>query len=157
KPERLPPQSAEEFRIADGAREEAQVVALQDEIELLLGEVARRGGAMPVLDHGACDVNARPGALPRAIAEIEILDISRRVDLSDAAERGELRGVVERASAAAVQHVAPVFAGQRLIAPKRQPVAAIAQEHRLAGLLAAHARWKANLRAGAEEIGHFIE
>ena len=71
---------------------------------------------MAVLHHGAGHVDGGPAALPGAVAEVEILHVGGLVDLIDVAERAQFGGVVERAAAAAVEHVAAVLAGERLVA-----------------------------------------
>src|ERR1019366_4393050 len=155
--QRLRPQSAEHFRVAGGASHEAQVVDLQNVGELLLRVVARGGGAMAVFHHRARHVHGGPSALPRAIAQVEIFDVGGVVDLIDIAERAQFGGVVERAAPAAVEHVAAVFARQGLVAAHREVFGRTLREHRLAGLLAAHAGGKADLRGGAEKAGDLVE
>ena len=71
---------------------------------------------MAVFDDGTGDVHVGPAALPGAIAEVEIFHVGGVVDLIDIAEGAQFGGVVEGAAAAAVEHVAAIFAGQRLIA-----------------------------------------
>ena len=143
--------------IADGARDEAEIVDLQDVGELFFGVEARGGGAMAVLDHGAGHVDAGPSALPGAIAEIEIFHVGGLVDLIDIAERAQFGGVVERAAAAAVEHVAAVFAGQGLVAAHGEIFGRGLREHGLAGLFAADAGGEADLRGGAEEVGDLLK
>ncbi len=110
---------------------------------------------MAMFDHGAGDVDVGPSALPGAIAEVEIFHVGGFVDLIHIAEGAQFGGVVEGAAAAAVEHVAAVFAGQRLIAAHRKIFGHGLREHRLAGLFAANPGRKANLRGGAEEVGDF--
>ena len=155
--ERLRPELAEDFGIADGARDEAQIVDFQDVVELFFGEEARGGGAMAVFDDCAGHVDVGPSALPGAIAEVEIFHVGGVVDLIDIAERAQFGGVVERAAAAAVEHVAAVFAGQGLVAAHGEVFGRGLREHGLAGLFAAHAGGEADLRGGAEEVGDLLK
>ena len=112
---------------------------------------------MAMFDDGAGHVHAGPAALPGAIAEVEIFHVGGFVDLIDIAQRAQFGGVVERAAAAAVEHVAAVFAGQGLIAAHGEIFGRGLREDGLAGLLAADAGREADLRGGAEEVGDLVE
>ena len=112
---------------------------------------------MAVFDHGAGDVDVGPSALPGAIAEVEIFHVGGFVNLVDIAQRAQFCRVVEGAAAAAVEHVAAVFARQRLIAAHGKIFGHRLREHRLAGLFAAHPGREPDLRGGAEQIGDFRE
>ncbi len=112
---------------------------------------------MAVLDHRARHVHAGPSALPGAVAEVEVFHVGRLVGLIHAAQRAQPGGVVERAAAAAVEHVAQVLARKRLVAADGEIFRVGLRHHRLAGLLAADALGEADLRRGAEEAGHPLE
>ncbi len=156
-PQRLPPEPAEDRGIAHGARDEAQVVAFQDLFELRFAVVARGGGAVAVFHHRAGRVDGGPAALPGPVAQVEILHVGRLVDLVHVAERGQFRGVVERAAAAAVQDPGAVLAGERFVAAHREVFGGGLGEDRLAGLFAALAGGEADLRGGAEKVGDLVE
>src|SRR5258708_3399006 len=110
-----------------------------------------------MLGHSSGDEHGRPALLPGAIAEIEVLYISRFIDRVDAAERAQLRGIVERASAASVEHVAEILAGNGRLAAHGEILRRGLREHGLAGLLAPLPGRKADLRRRAKQIGHLRE
>ena len=150
-------QAAEQSGVADGPRQELQIVDLEDPLQLVRGEVARGGGAVAVLDHGAGDVHGGPAAPPCPIPQVQVFDVGRLVGFVHSAQRAQFRGVIERATAAAVEDIGVVFRRQRLVATDGEVERPAPGHDGFAGLFAAHARGETDLRAGAEEVRDTVE
>src|SRR6185312_3777360 len=112
---------------------------------------------MPVLHYRAATVHGSPPALPRLISEIEILHISRIVDLGNPAQSQQLFCIEQRASAATVKNPRQTFIRQRLIAPHWKIHLIGAPPHCFTGFLSARAGRKNDLRRRAEKVRHTIE
>ena len=137
--------------------QEPQIIAFDESIHLRRRVIAGSGGAMPVLDLCSRAKDRRPAAFPRAIAEVEIFHIGRIVDLADAADRTQFRGIEQGTTAAAIEHPGEIFAGNGVVAAYRKILRILAAPDRFAGFFAANSRRKENLRSGAEEIRYAIE
>src|SRR6185436_16527421 len=98
------------------------------------------------------DENARPAATPRPVAQVEILHVGGIVSLVDTAERSELGGVIERAAAASVEHVAEVLAGEWQIAAHRKIGGSVLPVIGFPRFFAANSRRKEYLRRGAKKF-----
>src|SRR5205814_1410431 len=72
-------------------------------------------------------------------------------------QRPQLAGVVQRASAAAIEHIAAILARNGQIAPQGKIGSCIVRHHGLASLFAPDAWWKENLSCGAEKIGNTVK
>src|SRR5579883_3247618 len=118
--QRLLPQPAEEGRIPNGAREELEIVPLEDASEFLLGVITGGGGAVAMFHHGRSHINRGPAALPRAITKVQVFDIGGCVGFIDAAQGAQLFRIIEGAASAAVEDVSEIFALQRFVAADRK-------------------------------------
>ena len=134
------------------------IVVLDKGLQLRFAEISRGGGAMQMQDARTGAIHAGPAALPRAHAQVEVFDVGWIVDLIEPAELGQLGGIENGASAAAVENVALVLAFQRVVAADREiGEAARGRDDRLAGLFAAAAFGEETLRGGGEQAGNPFE
>src|SRR6266849_1562934 len=105
---------------------------------------------MPMLDLRAGDEYGRPAARPRPVAGVQILDVGGVVDLLQKPERPQLSRIVQGASTAPVEHVAPVLADEWDLAAHRKIGDFVPRHDRFTSLLAPCAGRKKNLCRGAE-------
>ena len=159
-PRRMPPTPQKRHRIGNGARQKAQIIQLQNLVELQRSVVARGCGAMGMHHARARREHRRPSLLPAPHAQVQVLHIGRLINRIQTIQLPQLRGVEQRTAPAAIQHVAQILAFDGRVAGHGEVGRRAGfkwRHHGLSGLLPADAFGKENLGRGAKQIRHFFE